>query len=509
MKYKIATTLALAAALDASALELLARKVVPFNPVQTTTVVIPPGRRTLNTQTERVYLTTGENFTGKLLGFTPGKSLRWSHPHVAGEMNIKAEGVRRLTLATAMAVQARQHDCVVKFTNGDEIVGDLLGMENGKLQLDTWYGGKFAIDMTAVKSITPGKPTSAGKVVYAGPAKDGKDWTRTSGSWGFKEGVFTSSSSGSMLGKMIDNFPKRASLDFEVDWATSMSMYVNFRTDQLNSYSSCNAYCLKLTNTRVYLYRYTRNQGGRNVGVRVNMSMGSSRNARISIKIDEERKVLALYINGKYVAQWKDVGDFAGKGKGVLFYSRTSSQMKFSNISLSEWDGALPRQNLSVNVKGKEDFVQFGNGDSLTGQLQAIQNGELKMKSALGEFAIQLEKVASIHNARAKIAPEMPKGSVRATLTGRGQLTFQLLDWKDGELTVQSPTFGKATLSAKAVQAMDFQPAPIKTSAVTPTSPPPTGNLPFANGLIRGFQGNNADFELKVEPQILRGIRRR
>ena len=505
-KHKLATTLALGAALDASALELLARKVVPFNPVQNTTVVIPPGRRTINPQTERVYLTTGENFTGKLLGFTPGKSLRWSHPHVSGEMNIKADGVRRLTLAAGVAAQARRHDCVVKFTNGDEIAGDLLGMDNGKLQLNTWYGGKLAIDMTTVKSITPGKPASTGKVAYAGPAANGNDWTRTSGSWGFKEGVFTSSSSGSMLGKMIDNFPKRASLDFEVDWATSMSMYVNFRTDQLNSYSSCNAYCLKLTNTRVYLYRYTRNQGGRNVGVRVNMSMGSSRNAKISIKIDEERNITALYINGKYVAQWKDVGGFAGKGKGVLFYSRTSSQMNFSNITVSEWDGTLPRQNLSVNVKGKEDFVQFGNGDSLTGQLRAIQNGELKMKSALGEFAIELGKVASIHNARAKGAPEMPKGSVRVTLAGRGQLTFQLLDWKNGELSVQSPSFGKATLNAKAVQAIDFQPAPIKTSSVKPPAPTPTGNLPFVNG---AFRGKNADLELKIEPQILRGIRRR
>ena len=506
MKHKLATTLALAAVFDASSLELLARKVVPFNPVQTTTVVIPPGRSTLNTQVERVYLTTGENFTGKLLGFTPGKSLRWSHPYVDSEMNIKAEGVRRLMLATAAADQGRRHDCLVKFTNGDEIAGDLVGMEAGKLQLDTWYGGKLAIDMTAVKSITPGKPTSTGKVLYAGPAANGKDWTRASGSWAFKEGIFTSSSSGSMLGKMIDNFPKRASLDFEVDWATSMSMYVNFRTDQLNSYSSCNAYCLKLTNTRVYLYRYTRNQGGRNVGVRVNMSMGSSRNVKISIKIDEARNITALYINGKYVAQWKDVGDFAGKGNGVLFYSRTSSQMKFSNITVSEWDGALPRQSLSVNVKGKEDFVQFGNGDSLTGQLQAIQNGELKMKSALGEFAIKLGKVASIHNARAKGAPKMPTGSVRATLAGRGQLTFQILDWKNGELSVQSPTFGKATLKAKAVQAMDFQPTPIKTSSIKTPAPTTPGNLPFANGL---FRGNDANLELKVEPKIIRGIRRR
>ena len=126
MKHKLATTLALAAVFDASSLELLARKVVPFNPVQTTTVVIPPGRSTLNTQVERVYLTTGENFTGKLLGFTPGKSLRWSHPYVDSEMNIKAEGVRRLMLATAAADQGRRHDCLVKFTNGDEIAGDLV-----------------------------------------------------------------------------------------------------------------------------------------------------------------------------------------------------------------------------------------------------------------------------------------------------------------------------------------------------------------------------------------------
>ena len=81
-----------------------------------------------------------------------------------------------------------------------------------------------------------------------------------------------------MVGRHIDEMPARASIDFEVDWQNHLSLYINFRTDKLNSYSACNGYCLRLAQTYVYLYRYTLVNGrglSRRLGQRISINLTS------------------------------------------------------------------------------------------------------------------------------------------------------------------------------------------------------------------------------------------
>ena len=422
-------------------------------------IAIPSGR-SVNTKGEHVQLLNGDLFRGKFIGFDAEKGMRWKHPHIDSELLIAPKSVAKLAFeTTSPPTNARQHACKIKLVNGDSLSGELLRMENGKLVLDTWYAGELTINQSAVTSLVPGYTKD--KVFFDGPT-DNKNWTQTNGTWKLQNRSFSTASSGAMLGRHIDNTPKRAAIDFEIDWASSLNLYVNFRTDRLNSYSACNGYCLRLTQTYVYLYRYTFNNGagrGQRLGtssVRINLN-GANRNARVSIRVDERNRLIALYINGKFISKWVDTGGFAGNGNGLLFSSRTTNRIQLSQIRVSEWNGNLSGQNRTVSGNVKDDFVLFTNDDSISGNLKTIKDGRMKIKTSFGELPIPLEKVHVIYLAKENAkAPLTSTQATHLSLHGKNTMTVQINEWKVGKVTLQSPVFGEAILDAAAIQSAVF-----------------------------------------------------
>jgi hypothetical protein len=464
-------------------------------------IAIPSGRR-VNTKGEHVQLLNGDLLRGKFIGFDAKKGMRWKHPHIDSELLIAPGSVGTLAFkATAPPENARQHACKIKLLNGDVLSGELIRMENGKLVLDTWYAGELEIDQSTITSLVPG--FTKDKVFFDGPT-DNKNWTQTNGTWKLQNRSFSTASSGAMLGRHIDNTPKRAAIDFEIDWASSLNLYVNFRTDSLNSYSACNGYCLRLTQTYVYLYRYTFNNGagrGQRLGtssVRINLN-GANRNARVSIRVDERNRLIALYINGKYISKWVDTGGFAGKGNGLLFSSRTTNRIGLSQIRVSEWNGNLSGQNRTVPGNVKDDFVLFTNDDSISGNLKSIKDGRMKIKTSFGELPVPLEKVDVIYMAQGRAkATQTVAGSVRVSLHGKGIMSLQIMEWKDGKVTAESPVFGKAILDAAAIQQATFNIGTTRTSSIGNIKPTPP--LPRIQQNVDPFR-NIIELQRKINPR--------
>ena len=172
-----------------------------------------------------------------------------------------------------------------------------------------------------------------------------------------------------------------------MELASYLYLYVNIFTDSLNSYSSCNAYSLRLNQTYAYLYRYSRTRGSQRIGSNIRINLTSLKNkASIALKVDKKNRILALYVNGKFTTKWKDVNqDFAGKGKGLLFSSRSTNPIRVSQIRIREWNGSLPGQNKVSTGDDKEDFVMFNNEDSIKGKLIGIKDGYIKDLQVIGD----------------------------------------------------------------------------------------------------------------------------
>ena len=545
MKYNCIFLLALAASISAMAVPppdmapplRIQQRVIPADrllrqvPLARPRPVAPP-RPTLPTNSssktkgENVQLLDGDIFHGKFIGYDPKKGVQWRHPHITPDMQIKPASVARVTFeGTTLPRAAIDHSCNVELANGDSLSGELVSMDNGKLVVKTWYAGSLTINRSALKSLAPGY--TAAKTIFEGP-ESAKNWSfvnannglvarpvpagavpnplkqglaANSGSWKYTDGAFECTTSGAMVGRQMKDIPDRTSIEFDVEWASYLNLYVNIFTDSLNSYSSCNAYSLRLNQTYAYLYRYSRTRGSQRVGSNIRINLTSLKNrATIALKVDKKNSIIALYVNGKFTTKWKDVNaEFAGKGKGLLFSSRSANPIRISQIRVSEWNGNLPGQNKASTGDGKEDFVMFNNEDSITGSLVGIKEGQMKFKTSFAELPIPLENVDIIHLSKEGIqSMPIPPGSMGATLKdGKGRLTFKIEQWKDGKITVISPAFGRTIIDSTALKSVEFNlDKPRTTASVAQPSRTATSSVRIRNRAgvleLNGAFGNAA-----------------
>lgn len=454
-------------------------------------------------QVEAVHLLNGDILQGKFISFDEKSGLVWRHPNIKPDLKVDPAQIARVTFAPNDKATAKPMRSRAVLTNGDELAGDLTELTDKQLLLNTWYAGRISIDRKAVRTLVPGETPLS--VFYEGP-RDAKEWVfsnsnqigfgglpqranlppaaleqmkaRASAKWTFKENSFHSSGSGAQVGRDFPKMGDKANIEFDVAWGGSLSLYINLLTDNLKSYSMGNTYCLRLSQTSAYMYKYENGDGkglrrSSRIGNTVRYNLNSlKQSARISIRLDRAKKLIVLLINGKQVGEWNDTGKFAGKGKGLLFSARTTYPIRLSNIQLSEWDGQLPADVKLTTESLKEDFIQLANDDTLTGKLVDIKRGQMNFKPEFSDaIPIPLMRVNLIRLADPKAAPAAAENPVRATLKGRGQITATLKQWINGKLHLTSPTFGETIIDTNAIESIQFN---LDKSTQTASLPMPT-----------------------------------
>jgi len=502
---------------------------------------------------EAVQLLNGDVLSGKFVGYTPDKGLIWRHPSIKPDLNVDPLQIARVTFESKK-VDSKRQNCRITLTNGDELSGELNGLNGKQLALKTWYGGELKINRDAIRTVIPGQAIS--NLIYEDEGKkDGWVFSNSSAmlniaklpngavlppavlerrraqaeaaskiKWAYDNGVFQSNGSNAQIGRNFD-MTDRVNIEFDVEWTSSLSLYISLFTDNLKHYSQGNSYSLRLSQSSSYLYRYESGPNMRRssrVGTTHSYNMrgqpGKAPRAHISIRIDKPKKLIALIINDTKIAEWKDPGNFAGKGEGILFRSGTTGTMRLANIRISEWDGSLPGKVDITGGNSKEDFVRLANEDTLNGKLLSITDGKIIFSTSFApKLPIPVSRVSVIKMAENPNITKSDSKAVRLTLKESGQITALLKEWKDEKVILTSPTFGEATLDANAVESIEFNINQTKVSAVSPDSPAKStinidvknafggaGRLNINGARIEILPRNGGfRFEQKIEPQRL------
>ncbi len=495
---------------------------------------------------EAVYLKNGDIISGKFVGLDPKDGLVWEHPTIKPALKIDPASVARVTFAPrAGAPASKRQSSRVQLSNGDQLAGDLFEMDARKLVLKTWYGGDLALSRASLLSLVPGEETMG--VLFDGPADD-KGWefsnvhaanipinaqlpaeamarikAQASGAFQYKDGGFESTGVGAQVGRNFE-LPDRMNLEFDIEWSTSMSFFVNLHTDQLKSADQGNTYSLRFTQSSAWLYKYERGDNfsrsshvGTSAQYNLTSQLGARPMARVSIRVDKPQKTIALLINGQFVHKWVDTGTFAGKGKGLVFSTRTTYPVRLSGIRLSQWDGNLPGKVEVAGGSDKEDFVRLANSDTLSGTLLDIKEGKMTFKTPFADnLPIPLNRISVIRFAKAEAPATAQKNPVRISLKNQGQITCTLKEWKDGKVHLSSPTLGDATIDASVVESVDFV---VTSTAATPVAPVagtattriningadvPQELLEQIQGAVEQFQINGANIQVLpfLKPRI-------
>lgn len=471
------------------------------------TTTIPAINLNRRSKEEHLTLKDGSLYFGKLTGFDPEKGFLWKHPHITPDLRVATGHVKYIQFGNRPTPKnTTGHSCQVTLANGDALSGDLKKLADGTLTLDTWYGGELHLKQSALKTLVPG--FTALKNIYQGPqsvrdwnfydassgqthkplaldsspeeiGKKAKKISLGTGTWKLNENRFEARYSQARVGRAFENLPDLIRYDFDVQWTGYLNLYVNFLTDNLNSYSSGNAYCLRLNTSYAYLYRYTLKNGvgnGRNVGSNARINLNTLGNhARFSVRVDRKKKSMALFINEKFIKHWNDPQNdgLPDNANGLLFTSMSSNPVTLSQIKLGEWNGKVPGGNHATEKPGDQDFVLFANEDSMSGKLIGIADGKMTFETPFAKLPIPLENITRINLAKNAAEPFTAQSVQAVMRNGQGSITGELVRWADGKLTLKSPYFGEASFDDRIFQSLEFGAKAINTTsrqAVKPTN---------------------------------------
>jgi hypothetical protein len=400
-----------------------------------------------------------DSLHGRLMGVNPETGgLSWRHPSAEKEIAFKLDGIRRIDLSPFAKRNIPVQSAMVKLTNGDQLGGNVVSMNEETLVMDTWYAGEIPIEKVMITSLHPNAEGSA--IVYEGPT-DIATWNlgddSMKNSWRLKNGALYPVQS-HPIGREIEGIPDSASIEFEVDWRSYPAFNFVFYTDTIEKVSG-NYYMLQISSSSVYMRRYTRNQGSQNMWNMNHSDFSNNRSthARFNLLVDKKAKSFSLLINGTLIKQWTDPGSFAGLGNGIMFAPQNPGGMKFYNIRISEWDGTIPQPTQEQEEDSKEDQVQFVNKDKVSGTLVGIAEGKATFRTEFATMDVPLDRIGEIVFSMTEVErARRNKEDIRLTFVQNGQLTLQLRKVEKSMVYGYSENFGEVKIPLEAFRELEF-----------------------------------------------------
>ena len=390
---------------------------------------------------------------GLLLGIDQDSGLRWQSPEAHDPIAFKTGQISQVKLDSHKPADAGSSAQRIGLTNGDELPGNIVSLDDKSLVLDTWYGGRLSIPRAMLRRMTP--LSDAGSSLYEGPTGlEGWVIGRMGGgrSWSFRDGALVGTTYGTIGRDM--KLTDMSDIEFDVVMRGNSQFSVGIYSDRADNFGNC--YMLQLSNGYTELQRYSRNGGSNDLGSTQLLNVMRHDKSHIELRTNKEKKSIWLLVDGKMVKEWTDPADFNGAGGNIIFSCQPGTYVKISNIKVSKWNGKFDDSN-NTTEKTSEDTVQLANEDKVSGHLISIQDGKAKFSSSYAELNIPIERIGQIdlssdHSDQAKQA----SSDVRAYFPEGGSVTMQLAHWDAKGCTGSSPNFGKATFSPDAFSRIMF-----------------------------------------------------
>lgn len=300
-----------------------------------------------------VRFSNGDQLTGELLALT-GETISWKSQLLKESAEFDLKQVIDLELPVGAPPADRPmaaHEAILEMTNGDTIRGQLAGITDEAITLFTWYAGKIPLRRVNVKSV---KISSVADTYYRGP-NNMDEWTQSDGgeSWRFRGGALLSDSPGG-IAREID-FPDECVVRFEGSWRGSFRPKIILFSNDISTSSPQGGYELVFQGNSVHLKKAGSNNWlghSTNAGV-----LRENEKARIEIKASLKSGKIALYVDGGLIDIWQDDAvDRKNLGKGFHIVSQDKSPLRISNIEVTGWDGYLenlPERRPGLGFQGR------------------------------------------------------------------------------------------------------------------------------------------------------------
>jgi len=410
---------------------------------------------------------------GSLSTIDKENGIQWSRTDAPAGLQFTPQFVSEILLSgpqNAPSIVSSNY-CTVQLNNGDLLQGVLNGYDGEKVTMETWYGGQMTFPKTSVAMLVPiGLPR---KVVFEGPSGL-EGWTMgqvnqaaaltDTGQWLYQNHAFYALKSASIARDV--HLPDMASFSFDIEWRVFFHLAVALYTEYLNPINLANKetepkfggfYSLQINPFSANLLPVQQTEPLRYLGQAPLQNLSQKTSAHIDIRVNKQKKLVALLIDGAVVKQWMqaDNDPFAGTGTAIRFVHQGQGAVKLTNIKVTEWDGQF-EEPPSLTPNKTHDIARLKNGDRVPGSVKSIQGGKLKVEGGGTLLDIPMTRVKQIEFAGKSQSTAASPNVVRAFLASGGSITFELEKWTADGLIATSDNFGTVTFKPGAFSRILF-----------------------------------------------------
>jgi len=421
-----------------------------------------------------VRFSNGDKLSGRVIAMSLDE-LGWESELLRQPANFKLDELVDLEMPTKYAdstLAEAKHEAVLTMTNGDHIKGQLSGLNDDEIRLNTWYAGELSFRRVNVSSV---QITRSTEVYYRGPNSI-EEWTNGRGSsgWDYQAGKLETTKRGGIATEI--EFSDESKISFIASWRGDFRPKLVFCSSNISTDSPDTGYEMIFQGSNVHLKR-----AGSNVwlGNSANAVMlREQETAKIEIRFSHERGKILLYIDDEFINLWEDDQmEEMEFGKGLHFINQNEDFLNISEIEVSSWDGYLgdiPKvannqrgnnwrfDNQVQEVPEDDADTQDGrlilfNGDSVEGEVLGIKDEIIRLKTPFTDVSLPLIRLKNISLGQSNMeTPKLYQGDVRATMADGSRLVFRLDGVEGDKLVGFSQNFGAARFHREGFKRIEF-----------------------------------------------------
>ena len=354
--------------------------------------------------------------------------------------------------------------------NADVARGQLSSITEDAIVIDTWYAGLMSFKRSMVANVRIEGPS---QFHYQGPTGP-EGWIQSEDppAWRYHRSALISNNTGGIA--RANTLPNECSVSFDVEWRDSLNLKVLLFSNDPKAQSPQSGYEVAFQRSSIYLRSGTKR---RYLGNAHSTDLSQDEMAHIELRSSTKSGKTILFINKTPIEVFSDT-ELEGSvfGDCLHFVSNQSKPMRISNIKITPWDGKIDQQpvarmrNMIDNEPKKQtpatpktepktdsNRMMLANGDSIIGEALAIKEGNITLKTELGDFNVPVERFSDL--ALKGLGSEESKkynGDIRATFPDGSSLIFRLDAINDNTIDGFSQNFGTAKFNISSISRIDF-----------------------------------------------------
>ncbi len=398
----------------------------------------------------------GDVLTGTLHVIENLNEVVWKHPDALDAIALDNKAISEIHLSTRPpaeitgGVPAR-----FELRGGESFEANLISMDTNKVVVKSAYAGSFDFPISSLLALVPSPQKR--KLLFEGPTS-AAGWTMgkvqnagvgEAGDWKYQDGAFYATESASIAREV--NLPDRVAINFDLQWKGYFHLAVALATEYLQPVNLANKdtepdfggfYSLQINNFSSNLLPVKKNEPLRFLGQVAMPAFGQRTSMRVDIRVNKEKKLVALLLDGVMIKQWTDPEGFAGTGGAIRFVHQGQGVVRLSGLKITEWDGQF-EELITNSLALKQDGAKLRNGDRMTGLFDGVKDGKLALVTKGTRIEVPMARVLQIEMARTNLAPaSLKEGEVRAFFAQGGHLRLEVEKLDSTGLTGRNSALG-------------------------------------------------------------------